>query len=113
MDKHHGKIIKLTLKKNDYNISDLAKSMNVNRRTLYNWFNQEKINTEIIFRIGCIIRHDFSEQFPEIFSSAEFDVINMPKKQQLLGDEKNKWRTKYLLLLEEYNKVVERHLTIV
>jgi len=113
MDKHHGKIIEYTLRKNDYNISDLAKSMNVNRRTLYNWFNHEKIKKEIVFRIGCIIRHDFSQQFPEMFSSEEFSVINMPKKQQLLGDEGNRWRNKYLSLLEEYNKIVDRHLKIV
>lgn len=87
--------------------------MNVNRRTLYNWFNQEKINKEIIFRVGCIIRHNFSKQFPEMFSIDEFDVINMPKKQKLKGDERNGWLNKYLLLLDEYNKIAHRHLKIV
>lgn len=113
MEKHHGKIIKFTLKKSNYNLSDLAKSMNVNRRTLYNWFNQEKIKKEIIFRIGCIIRHNFLKEFPEMFSSDEFDVINMPKNHQLKGNERNGWRNKYLLLLEEYNKIADRHLKIV
>nr|WP_294941711.1 hypothetical protein [uncultured Mucilaginibacter sp.] len=113
MDKHHGKIIEYTLRKNDYNISDLAKSMNVNRRTLYNWFTHEKIKKDIVFRIGCIIRHDFSQQFPEMFSSDDFNVINLPKKKQLLGDEGNFWKNKYLTLLNEYNRIAERHLKIV
>jgi hypothetical protein len=113
MDKHHGKIIEYTLRKNDYNISDLAKSMNVNRRTLYNWFTHEKIKKDIVFRIGCIIRHDFSQQFPEMFTSGDFDIINLPKKKQLLGDEGNFWKNKYLTLLNEYNRIVERHLKIV
>ena len=113
MDKHHGKIIEYTLRKNDYNISDLAKSMNVNRRTLYNWFTHEKIKKDIVFRIGCIIRHDFSQQFPEMFTSEDFNVINLPKNKQLLGDEGNFWKTKYLALLNEYNRIAERHLKIV
>lgn len=113
MNKHHGKTIEYTLRKNDYNISDLAKSMNVNRRTLYNWFNHETIKKDIVFRIGCIIRHDFSTQFPEMFSSEEFSVINRPKKQQLLGSDGNFWKNKYLLLLNEYNEIVDRHLKIV
>ncbi|AMR33532.1 hypothetical protein A0256_19940 [Mucilaginibacter sp. PAMC 26640] len=113
MNKHHGKIIEYTLRKNDYNISDLAKSMNVNRRTLYNWFAHEKIKKDIVFRIGCIIRHDFSKQFPEMFTSDDFNVINLPKTKQMLGDEDNFWKNKYMALLNEYNRIAERHLKIV
>lgn len=108
MNKHHGQIIEFTLRKNDYNISDLAKSLNINRRTLYNWFNQERIKKEIVFRIGCIIRHDFSSQFPEMFSSEDFNVINKPSATMASKDEDIWWRDKYIRLLHEYNKRLDQ-----
>jgi lambda repressor-like predicted transcriptional regulator len=67
--RHHGKIIEYVVRKKGYNIRDLAKALNISRRTLYNLFNQPILDFQVISQIGEIIRHDFSVEFPELFES--------------------------------------------
>lgn len=113
MDKHYGEIVEKTIRRNGYSISELARIMKVNRRSIYNWFNQGKFKADIIFKIGCALKHDFSDEFPELFSSEEF--------QQAFADSKfercthvveeeiekiNYWKDKYISLLEEYNQLL-------
>lgn len=105
-NKHHGQILEFALRKNDYNITDLAKSLKVNRRTLYNWFNQEVVKKEIVYRIGCIIRHDFSLQLPELFTEHEFSIINKPKKRTISAVDDG-WRDKYIKLLADYHNLLK------
>ncbi|WP_134090533.1 helix-turn-helix transcriptional regulator [Olivibacter sp. XZL3] len=112
MDKHYGEIIERTIRRNGYSISELARLMKVNRRSIYNWFNQPKFKPEIIFKIGCALKHDFSIEFPELFSSDEFQrafdnskLLNVA----FLTEEHEKinyWKDKYINLLEEYNQIL-------
>jgi plasmid maintenance system antidote protein VapI len=112
MDKHYGEIIERTIRRNGYSISELARLMKVNRRSIYNWFNQPKFKPEIIFKIGCALKHDFSNEFPELFSSVEFQhAFNNSKllNTALLSEEREKinyWKDKYINLLEEYNQIL-------
>jgi transcriptional regulator with XRE-family HTH domain len=112
MDKHYGEIIERTIRRNGYSISELARLMKVNRRSIYNWFNQPKFKPEIIFKIGCALKHDFSNEFPELFSSEEFQhAFNNSKllNTALLSEEREKinyWKDKYINLLEEYNQIL-------
>jgi len=53
MDKHYGQIVELIIRKKGYSISELARLSYVNRRSVYNWFNQKYLKPEIIYRIGC------------------------------------------------------------
>lgn len=109
MDKHHGKVVEYVVRKNGYNISELATEMFVNRRSIYNWFNQQNLRSDIIYRIGCVLRHDFSKEFPELFNSNEFKVIYEPRRSQVsyINPEEN-WKDKYLTLLEKYNTTLDR-----
>ncbi|MFA6082880.1 hypothetical protein [Mucilaginibacter sp.] len=107
--KHHGQIVEYLIRRNGYNLSDLAKSLKVNRRTIYNWFKQPQLKCDIIFHIGRIIRHDFSVEFPELFLPEQFDLIQKPTyiKQQL---DINDWKDKYCNLLEKYNQALTKSL---
>ncbi|WP_454802316.1 hypothetical protein [Mucilaginibacter phyllosphaerae] len=108
MEKHYGKIVEYTVRKNGYNITDLANKTFVNRRSIYNWFNQPNLRADIIYKIGCIIRHDFSKDFPELFDSNEFNVITEVKSPHLKFDSNADWQLKYIKLLEQYNsKLIE------
>jgi predicted transcriptional regulator len=60
MDIHHGETIEKVVRRNGHSITDVAKLTKVNRRSVYNWFNQPKLKPEIIYKIGCVINHDFS-----------------------------------------------------
>lgn len=112
MDKHYGEIIERTIRRNGYSISELARLMKVNRRSIYNWFNQPKFKPEIIFKIGCALKHDFSNEFPELFSTEEFQAAFNNSKllnTNFLTEEREKinyWKDKYINLLEEYNQIL-------
>src|SRR5690606_35795992 len=112
MDKHYGEIIERTIRRNGYSISELARLMKVNRRSIYNWFNQPKFKPEIIFKIGCALKHDFSNEFPELFSAEEFQKVFNDSKMfhmRFLDEEREKinyWKDKYISLLEEYNHIL-------
>jgi transcriptional regulator with XRE-family HTH domain len=110
MEKHFGQIIEYVIRKKGFNISDLARSLNINRRTLYNWFNQKDLCAAHILKIGNVLRHDFSVEFPDLFTKEDFKVLNQQflenivvstTPQQLVD-----WEEKYLRLLEEYNTAV-------
>jgi transcriptional regulator with XRE-family HTH domain len=110
MEKHSGQIIEYVIRKKGFNISDLARSLNINRRSLYNWFNQKDLSAAHILKIGNVIRHDFSVEFPELFSKDDFKLLNQryldnivvsTTPQQIID-----WEEKYLRLLEEYNNAV-------
>ena len=112
MEKHYGKIVEYVVRKNGFSITDLAAETFVNRRSIYNWFNQKHLKSDIIYRIGCVIRHDFSNEFPELFHSHEFGVINEIKQSYSSGMvsppniEDEAWKHKYIMLLEKYNSML-------
>jgi lambda repressor-like predicted transcriptional regulator len=114
MDKHYGQIVEYRVRKNGYCISDLARATNVNRRSIYNWFNQKHLKNEVIYKIGCIIRHDFSQEFPEIFKSEDFKIIHQVPDSQVSyiakysSKENEIWKNKYLQLLETFNEMITK-----
>ena len=112
MDKHYGHLIERIIRRNGYSISELARLTNVNRRSIYNWFNQKNLKSEIIFRIGCALKHDFSEEFPELFTEDEFQKVITPSKtstdeeQVSTEGSSSYWKDKYIKVLEEYNRLL-------
>jgi len=111
-EKDYGKIVEYIVRKNGYNITELALNLSVNRRSVYNWFNQKELRTDIIFRIGYIIRHDFSQEFPELFTTDDFkNIFNIrqPYLAQMVlpfpNNEEN-WKDRYIDLLEKYNNIL-------
>jgi lambda repressor-like predicted transcriptional regulator len=107
MDKHYGQIVELVIRKKGVSISQLARMTNVNRRSVYNWFNQKYLKQEIIHQIGILIAHDFSVEFPELFRKTDFLPLfqQRPLNEEYFGDGENHsiWKDKYIELLEKYN----------
>ncbi|MXV51530.1 hypothetical protein GS399_11160 [Pedobacter sp. HMF7647] len=111
MEKHFGQQVEYRVRKDGYSITNLARELYVNRRSVYNWFNQRYLKPEIIFRIGCVIRYDFSKDFPELFSTEEFGHI-FSKRDTTVSysgwdQEEELWQGKYLVLLEKYQELLE------
>jgi hypothetical protein len=110
MDKHYGQIVELVIRKGGYSISEIARLTSINRKSVYNWFNQKYLKPEVIFRIGCIINHDFSVEFPELFTPEHF---NKGDKQESSNSEipnNTVWKDKYIALLERYNDLLTNRL---
>ncbi|MCD8739741.1 helix-turn-helix domain-containing protein [Mucilaginibacter roseus] len=124
MDVHHGHIVERVIRREGYSISEIARLSNVNRRSVYNWFNQQFLKADIIYKIGMIINHDFSVEFPHLFKSDDFkrntQPVNHTQQNFTPGEQgansqngESYWKDKYIALLEKYNdiliKTVERN----
>nr|WP_294941691.1 helix-turn-helix domain-containing protein [uncultured Mucilaginibacter sp.] len=110
MDKHYGQIVELTIRKQGFSISELARLANINRKCVYNWFNQKYLKPEIIHRVGVFIKHDFSVEFPELFTTEDFLPVEKLKigfSQPFNEPESEKvWKDRYIDLLEKYNQLL-------
>ncbi len=104
-NQHHGQLVEYTIRKNGYSLTDLANKLNVNRRTIYNWFQQPNLKISIIIAIGNVIRHDFSRDLPNLIQDKDFS-FNMPITKVYSKTDENDWMDKYLILLEQYNKTL-------
>ncbi|QJD94420.1 helix-turn-helix transcriptional regulator [Mucilaginibacter robiniae] len=119
MNKHYGQIVERIIRRNGYSISELARLMNVNRRSVYNWFNQKRLKSDIIYRISTVLNYDFSVEFPELFTSEDFHKNNNEVKSQKNDVESSedqssqiKWKDKYITLLERYNELLANNLNV-
>ncbi len=113
MNVHHGQIIERVIRRNGYSISELARLTKVNRRSVYNWFNQKHLKAEIVYRIGIVLNYDFSEEFPELFPKQPTSDMVLPAqlaenqtRLPLQQSEQCIWKDKYIDLLERYNKLL-------
>lgn len=102
----NGEIVELVIRRNHISISELSRKLNVSRRSIYNWFTQESLSREIIYKIGEVLNHDFSAEFPDMFDKAT--LINTRNGSHSI-DAANEfesvtyWRNKYINLLEKHN----------
>ena len=110
MESHYGQIIELTIRKKGLNITEVARLNHVNRRTVYNWFGQKYLKPEIIYQLGLMLKHDFSAEFPELFSKDDFNVQQKNTETNHYGLSNDEptgnqiWKDRYITLLENYNK---------
>lgn len=118
MEKHYGQIVEYLVRKNGYSITDLATELDVNRRSIYNYFQNQFLKRDVIFKIGRVIRHDFSKEFPEFFTHEDFatsfkkgnlSVVEASSTDKIV--EEDIWKDKYLALLESYNEALLKRLT--
>lgn len=114
MENHHGQIIELTIRKKGLNITEVARLSHVNRRTVYNWFNQKHVKSEVIYQLGHLLKHDFSVEFPDLFSKEDFNIQKSTSNnfRDVSNDESASqqiWKDRYIALLEDYNKILLIH----
>ena len=108
---HMGEILEHVVRRDRMGISELARRLNVSRRTMYNWFEMDRLSIEIIRRIGLVIGHDFSAEFPEEFAkkSDYVDGESFTDMQNSLESPPTAvyyWMDKYIKLLEKFNSAL-------
>lgn len=111
-----GQIIEQVVRAENVGVSELSRKLNVSRRTIYNWFNQKTLSLDIICKIGNVIKHDFSKEFPDDF--AKLNDEHNHSEHYLTGNENNcdesqlnpvsYWMSKYINLLERYNELLSQ-----
>jgi len=107
MEIHHGQTIERIIRRNGYSITELARLTKVNRRSVYNWFNQRHLKPEIIYRIGSVLNYDFSLEFPSLYSKDGISKQNTTFIENTAEEAANNyWKDKYIELLEKYNELL-------
>jgi transcriptional regulator with XRE-family HTH domain len=110
MTKHYGQILERAIRRNGNSISDVARLLNINRRSVYNWFNQAQLRPEIIYKIGNVINYDFSVDLPHLFTPEDFAQkprLTVNNQGKLMEDTNSySWQQKYIDLLEKYNSLL-------
>ena len=108
MPLHHGNTIEKVIRREGHSLTDVARLARVNRRSVYNWFMKPKLKPDIIHRIGHVIDHDFSIEFPDLFTTDDFRAKHKAEPAATPAvEEFDIWREKYLDLLERYNLLLE------
>lgn len=110
---HIGKILEKIVRMERIGISELSRKLKVSRRTIYNWFEQENLNLQILFDVGEIIGHDFTNDLPESMlhrirrlPSTEAPVLT--NEDELASTSVYFWMNKYVSLLEKYNHLLSK-----
>ncbi|MEJ7560415.1 MAG: hypothetical protein WKF66_19055 [Pedobacter sp.] len=107
-NKHHGQLIEKIVRRNGHSITDIARLTHVNRRSVYNWFNQARLKPRTISCIGEAIQFDFTAMFPEF----KEEMSNKKPKQiehaadRIMDSESYHWKDKYIELLERHAKLL-------
>ena len=96
---HRGEIFQKTVQKTGTNITKLAKHLGVTRRTVYKYFEDSKLDLDILISAGKFMKHDFSKQIPEI-SNPEI---------RKAAEENLEFKLKYFELLEKYVTLQEEN----
>jgi AcrR family transcriptional regulator len=111
-DLNYGKIIEKVIRRDSRGISQISRKLNVSRRTLYNWFESEKLDFEIIIKIGLAIGYDFSIEIPDFEEKKKNHVHLFPEELTKAKEHHSTtvyyWMEKYISLLERYNTVLRQ-----
>jgi hypothetical protein len=97
MELHIGKKIKEELYEQGISVSVFAKKINRSRNVVYDIFERESIDTDLLQKISTILKFNF------------FDLYNNTKKANIAAETINNYHTtaEHHLLLEQKNKALE------
>ncbi|MBL4678630.1 MAG: response regulator [Mucilaginibacter sp.] len=74
MKKNRGSLLEYVIRKQNIDITDLCKKLNINRRTLYNWFDDENLSLDSIIAVSKAISYSFFDEFPELNENASPNI---------------------------------------
>jgi predicted transcriptional regulator len=108
---HVGNVLEQVVRMERIGISELSRKLKVSRRTIYNWFEQENLNLQIILKVGDIIGHDFTAELPETLIRNHRHLLNAEDTSlvRTVDVDNNSvyfWMNKYVSLLEKYNDLL-------
>lgn len=109
-----GRILERVVRRDRMSISELSRNLDVSRRTIYNWFETETLNFEIIRKVGFVIGHDFSNEFPEEFAKRNNNIKEHGRETEVMTENPSSpvyyWMDRYIKLLEKYTEVLNHEI---
>ena len=120
---NRGEVVKSIVDKSEVTYTKLADRIGISRQTLYRYFELNDLDFEWIIKIGAVIEHDFTAQFPELSmymtsyvreNIAEYQSKN--KHDDLLNQalkEIDMWKSKAYANLEEAQKWKDKYYDLI
>lgn len=99
-----GELLERAIRRKGLNITEIASSMNVTRRTLYNWFKKDVIDKDIMERLSGIVIYEVTSDKPVMVNN------DMEGPQIIIKDEAY-WQDRYIDLLERYSSLLAKSTT--
>lgn len=98
---HRGEVVRAYVDKSGKSITEIAERIGRSRVSLYRDFDDAEMDWNYIMKIGAVIEHDFSKDFPELSLYKEQfireEITAFDPKDQLLNralKEIDQWKTK-------------------
>lgn len=104
-----GEVLERLVRRDRMGISELSRKLNVSRRTIYNWFRQDRLNQVVIWQVCKLLGQDISTAFPDAFIEYNAEQESKIAEHDQMGAETNSvyfWMNKYIHLLEKYNDLL-------
>jgi hypothetical protein len=108
--KHRGEILRLAVNESGLSITLITKKARYSRSSYYNHVEDPELPYEVLERYGRALKHDFSEEFPQINSlrlEEEEIEYGRPDTLEKALQQLDRYKEKYYELLEKYNKLLE------
>jgi hypothetical protein len=98
---HKGEIVEKAVRQSGIPLTKLVARLGKSRKWIYNAFENPQLSFDVIIEIGKIIHYDFSQDFKELKNT------QISTRETLSISEVEFWKNKYLLLLEDYKKLLD------
>ncbi|WP_121810326.1 hypothetical protein [Mucilaginibacter kameinonensis] len=107
---HRGEIVESVARRSHTGLSEISGKIRVSRQTMYSWFKNPILDMADIIKIGAVIEHDFSGEFPALANEEALSALKIQDADPLPGESRNQamyyWMEKYIRLLEGYNEIL-------
>lgn len=111
--KHRGEVLRQVVNESGLSITEVTRRARYSRSSYYNHAEDPELPLEVLERYGRALKHDFSEEFPQINSlrlEEEEIEYGRPDTFEKALQELDRYREKYYALLEKYNKLLEKNM---
>ena len=102
MQKDLGEVLREAVSKSNLSITGICSQLKRERSWLYYQFRRKNIPIEILLMIGTVIRHDFTEDVPELKRITGMKMMNDSNTDTYGKSNAEFWKSKYYSLLEEH-----------
>jgi hypothetical protein len=106
---HRGEIVEKAVRNSGISIKRLHDTLGLSRGTIYNKFDDAYLDFDFIVKVGEVIKHDFSVDFPELalFPEEVADTSEVPGVLIDCQRELMELQRKYIDLMESHLKLMK------
>ena len=111
---NRGQVLATAVEATGLNKEDVANKAGYSRSAYYKHIENPELDYHILMAYGRAIRYDFTEEFPDMpkyIVEEPGDGFNKPATLEEAVLLLEKWKDKYLELLEKYNQIIEERMS--